>query len=66
MVDYILHCGPRFHGATVLELGSGVGLVGVAAALLTRHVFCTGEHWRRGRSGGGGGEGEGEEEGLLR
>lgn len=41
MVDYILHCGPRFNGATVLELGSGVGLVGVAAALLTRHVFCT-------------------------
>ena len=42
MADYILHNGGRFQGCTVLELGAGVGLVSIVAALHARHIFCTG------------------------
>ena len=42
MADYILHNGGRFQGCIVLELGAGVGLVSIVAALHARHIFCTG------------------------
>ena len=42
MADYILHSGARFQGCNVLELGAGVGLVSIMAALHAKHIFCTG------------------------
>lgn len=37
------HC--RISGAIVLELGGGVGLSSLAAALYANTVICTGEMW---------------------
>lgn len=43
LADYILHNQQQFTGQNVVELGSGVGLTGVAAAMYAKHVTCTGE-----------------------
>jgi len=42
MADYILHNGIQFQGCTVLELGAGVGLVSIVAALHASNILCTG------------------------
>ena len=42
MADYILHNGIQFQGCTVLELGAGVGLVSIVAALHAKNILCTG------------------------
>ena len=44
MADYILHNGIQFQGCTVLELGAGVGLVSIVAALHASNILCTGLH----------------------
>lgn len=43
LADYILHNQQQFIGKNVVELGSGVGLTGVAAAMYAKHVTCTGK-----------------------
>ena len=42
MTDYIIHNSSRFDGATVLELGAGIGLVSIVASLSAKSVYCTG------------------------
>lgn len=42
LADYILHRQLEFNGKNIVELGSGVGLTGVAAAMYAKHVTCTG------------------------
>lgn len=39
--DYIIHHRERFAGKNFLELGSGVGLTSIVAALYCDHVTCT-------------------------
>ena len=34
----------RFKDAVILELGSGVGLVGIVASNWVKHIFCTGKY----------------------
>ena len=43
MSDYVLHNNNHFKGCTVLELGPGVGVVGINAGLSgAKCVFCSG------------------------
>ncbi|KAK3286658.1 hypothetical protein CYMTET_5796 [Cymbomonas tetramitiformis] len=39
--EFVLQSQERFHGAVVLELGGGTGLVGALLAPCARHVFVT-------------------------
>lgn len=41
MADYILHNRHWFRGKHVMELGSGVGLTSIAAAMHAQRVVCT-------------------------
>lgn len=42
--DYVLHHGPSFlQDCTVLELGAGVGLTSIVAAMFAAEVICTGD-----------------------
>ncbi len=43
LCDHILHNANLFTNRVVLELGGGVGLASVAAAMVAKLVFCTGE-----------------------
>ena len=44
LADFVLHHGPSLlHGRTVLELGSGVGLTSIVAAMFATEVICTGD-----------------------
>lgn len=43
LADFILHNNDIFHDKNVLELGSGVGLTSIAAALYAKEVIATGE-----------------------
>lgn len=43
LADYILHNANLFHGQTVLELGSGVGLTSIVAGMFAKEVICTGK-----------------------
>lgn len=42
LADYILHHSEALAQSTVLELGSGVGLTSVVAAMVVKQVICTG------------------------
>ena len=42
MADYVIHNRKIFEGATVLELGAGVGLVSIVASIWAKLVYCTG------------------------
>ena len=35
----------RFRDSIVIELGSGVGLVGIVSSILVKHIFCTGSSY---------------------
>lgn len=39
--DYVLHYRDLFRDKCVLELGSGVGITGILAAIYCKEVFCT-------------------------
>ena len=41
MVDYILQQKDKFQNKQILELGTGVGLVGLVASLFSAHVWMT-------------------------
>jgi predicted nicotinamide N-methyase len=44
LADFVLHHGPSLlQGHTVLELGSGVGLTSIVAAMFATEVICTGD-----------------------
>lgn len=45
LADYIFHNRKQFNGKNVAELGSGVGLTGIAAAMYSQKVICTGKHF---------------------
>lgn len=42
LADYIFSNPSIFEGKNVVELGSGVGLTGIAAAMHAQRVVCTG------------------------
>jgi predicted nicotinamide N-methyase len=43
--DFVLHHGSSLlQGHTVLELGSGVGLTSIVAAMFASEVICTGDN----------------------
>lgn len=43
--DFVLQHGPSFlQDRTVLELGSGVGLTSIVAAMFATEVICTGDN----------------------
>jgi predicted nicotinamide N-methyase len=43
--DFVLHHGASFlQDRTVLELGSGVGLTSIVAAMFATEVICTGDN----------------------
>ncbi len=42
MSDYVLANMEIIHGATILELGAGTGLVSLVTALTAAKVYCTG------------------------
>lgn len=41
LADYCLHERQQFAGKRIMELGSGVGLTGIAAAMYADRVICT-------------------------
>ena len=42
MADYLVHSDKLQGAPVVLELGGGVGLVSIVAALSAKFIFCTG------------------------
>ena len=43
LCDFMLHYNALFAGKVVVDLGAGVGLTSIVAALQANTVFCTGK-----------------------
>ncbi|XP_037933322.1 methyltransferase-like protein 22 [Teleopsis dalmanni] len=41
LADYLFHCRKEFEHKNILELGAGVGLTSIAAAVYVKQVVCT-------------------------
>ena len=42
LCDFMLHYSVLLKGAVVVDLGAGVGLTSIVAAIMAKTVFCTG------------------------